>query len=367
MEAALLVRGGWSVRQADDLEGSYEELPPTLSAFVDRDRRWCQGNLQHLRIALATGLDRRSRMHLLLGALGYLSAPLWALFLVLANLSAWISPVFSSDVLLPFLLATLTLPMIPRLLGLLDLCLDRTRRQAHGGVLAVVLSACAEVLLGALAAPVFMVLHTAIVVQILAGKSTGWGAQAREAAGESVARREGQLRLGTAALGALILVGSAWLGTHALLWLLPVAVPLLLAPLLAALLSSEAVGAWAARLGLFVIPVETRGDPLVDHATELRAQLRGDAAGSFRDLVLDPALNATHLARLQALPRTGGEDEARVARSLERALRGGPTGIDEAERTLLSQHPQTMRVLHREAWKRWPVEAWRLVPSPEKS
>jgi len=367
VEAALLVRGGWSVRQADDLEGSYEELPPTLSAFVDRDRRWCQGNLQHLRIAFATGLDRRSRMHLLLGAFGYLSAPLWALFLVLANLSAWVAPVFSSEVLLPFLIATLTLPMIPRVLGLLDLWLDRERRQGHGGTFRIVISTCAEVLLGALAAPVFMVLHTAIVVGILAGRSTSWGAQARDADGESVARREAQLRLGTAALGGFILIGSAWLGTHTLLWLLPVAVPLLLAPLLAALLSSEPLGAWAARMGLFLIPVETRGDPLIDHATELRAQLRSDAAGSFRDLVLDPALNATHLARLNALPRVEVTDESSVEKSLERALRGGPTGIDEAERTLLSQHPQTMRILHREAWKRWPVEGWRLVAPADGS
>jgi membrane glycosyltransferase len=49
VEAALLARSGWKVRLADDLGGSYEEIPPTLIDYAKRDRRWCQGNLQHAR------------------------------------------------------------------------------------------------------------------------------------------------------------------------------------------------------------------------------------------------------------------------------------------------------------------------------
>jgi hypothetical protein len=47
VEAALLRRAGWEVWLAYDLEGSYEEIPPTLIDYAKRDRRWCQGNLQH--------------------------------------------------------------------------------------------------------------------------------------------------------------------------------------------------------------------------------------------------------------------------------------------------------------------------------
>ena len=48
VEAALMRNAGWEVWFAYDLEGSYEGLPPNLTEYVKRDRRWCQGNLQHV-------------------------------------------------------------------------------------------------------------------------------------------------------------------------------------------------------------------------------------------------------------------------------------------------------------------------------
>ncbi|MGH9809022.1 MAG: glucans biosynthesis glucosyltransferase MdoH, partial [Terriglobia bacterium] len=48
VEAALLRRAGWDLWLATDIGGSYEASPPTLVEFLKRDRRWCQGNLQHV-------------------------------------------------------------------------------------------------------------------------------------------------------------------------------------------------------------------------------------------------------------------------------------------------------------------------------
>src|SRR5260370_7290452 len=56
VEAALMGRAGWSLWLAYDLGGSYEETPSTLLEEVKRDRRWCQGNLQHLRRLFTQGL-----------------------------------------------------------------------------------------------------------------------------------------------------------------------------------------------------------------------------------------------------------------------------------------------------------------------
>jgi hypothetical protein len=56
VEAAFLRRAGWEVWMTTDLGGSFEEPPPTLLDHLIRDRRWCQGNLQHLRIVFAQGL-----------------------------------------------------------------------------------------------------------------------------------------------------------------------------------------------------------------------------------------------------------------------------------------------------------------------
>jgi membrane glycosyltransferase len=67
---------------APTLRGSYEESPPTLSDFAARDRRWCQGNLQHLALLPTRGFHWVSRLHLLTGIGSYLTAPLWLIFLV---------------------------------------------------------------------------------------------------------------------------------------------------------------------------------------------------------------------------------------------------------------------------------------------
>ena len=47
VEAALMLRENWEVWFAYDLEGSYEEAPQGMIENAQRDRRWCQGNLQH--------------------------------------------------------------------------------------------------------------------------------------------------------------------------------------------------------------------------------------------------------------------------------------------------------------------------------
>ena len=50
VEAALLRRAGYAVIMIPALEGSYEECPPTLIDLAVRDRRWAQGNLQHMKV-----------------------------------------------------------------------------------------------------------------------------------------------------------------------------------------------------------------------------------------------------------------------------------------------------------------------------
>src|SRR5690606_16217355 len=89
VEAALMRRAGWTVWLVPELGGSYEECPPTVIDFAKRDRRWCQGNLQHLRVLVAGGLRPVSRLHLLMGVMSYVSSPLWLAMLVIGLLAAW--------------------------------------------------------------------------------------------------------------------------------------------------------------------------------------------------------------------------------------------------------------------------------------
>ncbi len=78
VEAALIRRAGWAVYMLPTLGGSYEESPPSLIDLAARDRRWCQGNLQHIARAAEPAVSRfASRLHLINGIMGYLASPLW--------------------------------------------------------------------------------------------------------------------------------------------------------------------------------------------------------------------------------------------------------------------------------------------------
>jgi membrane glycosyltransferase len=82
VEAALLRRAGWAVRMAPGLGGSWEDSPPSLLDVAARDRRWAQGNLQHLKVLPTRGLVWPSRVHFLTGVMSYLASPLWLALIV---------------------------------------------------------------------------------------------------------------------------------------------------------------------------------------------------------------------------------------------------------------------------------------------
>ena len=81
-------RAGWTLWLAYDLGGSYEEVPSTLLEEMKRDRRWCQGNLQHLRLLFTEGLFGAHRALFVNGVLSYVSALLWFAFLALSTAEA---------------------------------------------------------------------------------------------------------------------------------------------------------------------------------------------------------------------------------------------------------------------------------------
>src|SRR5260370_15735751 len=97
VEAALMRRAGWAIYMAPSLGGSFEEVPPSILDFAARDRRWCQGNLQHIAVLPARGLHWVSPLHLMTGIGSYPSAPVWRLFIFLAPLNSIQDPVVLRD------------------------------------------------------------------------------------------------------------------------------------------------------------------------------------------------------------------------------------------------------------------------------
>jgi membrane glycosyltransferase len=126
------------------------------------------------------------------------------------------------------------------------------------------------------------------------------------------------------------------------------------------LVSSARVGRSLARTGVLAVPSETQPDELLHRASDLQAMTTADEAARFRDLVLDPLLMAAQLAKL-ATPAPSNLVSTELLRLQKRALRVGPAALSPEEREALATDPASLLLLHREAWRCWPVESWQLA------
>lgn len=189
VEAILMRRAGYSVRMAPSMPGSYEECPPTLLEFMDRDRRWCQGNIQNLRFINAPGLHWIQRAQLVLNCMLYIAAPLFVGYLILriaggiGNWHAdmnWTDPGFFINVITaPLMMVTLLLG--PKIFGCAYILSHKDLRERFGGAAALIGGALTEILIAALVGPAVMVSQTAAVLGILFGRDLGWTTQRRDA------------------------------------------------------------------------------------------------------------------------------------------------------------------------------------------
>lgn len=360
VEAALMRRGGWEVHLLPDLEGSWEELPPNVIDYAIRDRRWCQGNLQHIKVLPGTGLRPLSRLHLFMGVMSYLSSPFW-LLLLLASTAAAIEagmrgvdffpeeaalfpawPLDRRDEMLTLLLFTLGMLILPRLVSALIVILRNAR--PYGGRAALLVSMPLELLFGVLLAPVMMLLHSRFVIEILAGRAVGWEAQAR---GERIVtwREALALHRGHLAVG-ILWTGIAMFAAEGFLpWLLPVLAGLLLAPAFTHLTSRSDLGRQLGPVPLFLTPEE------IDPPRELRlleeecarsaahrAEADGETTDGLRRLIEDPVASALHAALLPDAapdPRT----EAEIAILYEKLARLGADSLSRREKILLLSWP----------------------------
>ena len=297
VEAAFLARAGYAVWLLPDAEGSYEELPGDVIAFATRDRRWCQGNLQHLRLIGLRGLTLLSRLHLSMGALAYLSSLLWLGFLVLslADLGytrlvghAYFPEGYSlfpnwpedrTEETLSLFAVTMAMLATPRLLALALTLIDRPMRRAFGGGVRVVISTILEIAFSALLAPIMMVHHAFFSVAVLVGSAVGWKAQRRSARAltwTDAARPH----VAATVIGILTGFGVLLLAPDYIWWLLPVVIGLVLSIPFVWVTARPDVGLAARRHGLFLIPEEVAPPDVLSHTVDLAA--RNDSRPSPR-------------------------------------------------------------------------------------
>lgn len=320
VEAALMRRAGWKVRMDPDLGGSWEGAPPSLIDLAARDRRWAQGNLQHVKVIGAAGLAWPSRVHFGIGIGAYLMSPLWlallatGLVLTVQTLNIqpryfsdsyqlfpdW--PVFDAARMFALLMAALALLLLPKLIGLARALLSGGTARAFGGRARLVAGFVAEVLLSALYAPVLMVMQVAQIAEVLAGRDSGWSAQSRDG-GPTPWRIVLARHWHHCLIGLVIGATLALLAPGQLVWLAPVLAGLALAPVASRLSGSVTAGAALARAGLLVTPEERAEPAVLARARRLRAAYGDDLEGlDLAALAREPGRVARHLAALD-----GGE------------------------------------------------------------
>ena len=243
VEAALLRRAGWGVRMMPEAEDSFEDTPETLIGYLRRDRRWCQGNLQHVRLLAVPGLHPLSRFHLLQGAMAYLASVWWLALLVLWALpgqGSGLPDIFADNPLLPTWpsLPPLTQAAIAGLVGLMLVAPKLIGIASHlrrkglplKRVPRFVGLVLAEVILSALLAPMLMVHQVRAVLRSVCGQDGGWMPHVAGQSDLGTLLRFHSIETGLgAALLALALAGQLSL------WLLPVVISLCLTVPLAAL------------------------------------------------------------------------------------------------------------------------------------
>ncbi|KTT69183.1 glucans biosynthesis glucosyltransferase MdoH [Sphingomonas endophytica] len=251
VEAALLRRRGWRVHMVMT-EETFEEYPPTLIDAAVRDRRWAQGNLQHLGLLGASGFHWVNRLQLLLGAAGYLASPLWLLLIVVSVAQAvrGEAGLMSGDPSGIVLGTTLALLFGPKLLGVIHALADARRRRSLGGGWGILRSILIDVPLSTLAAPAIAVTQTIDLIGITRQRKAEWQPQNRR--GDSLAMAAILPRYRWHMVLGIVLLALSPLMPTAALWLSPVTAGLLLSPLIVQWTASERWGRRLAKRGIFV-------------------------------------------------------------------------------------------------------------------
>ena len=381
VEAALMRKAGWAVWLAHDLDGSYEECPPTLIDSAKRDRRWCQGNMQHTWLLTARGFRPASRFHLFMGVLGYVSSPLWMLFLALGLVNAWneaqldkvgifrmpdTTSLFGYHIKIPEALTlfvfTMVLLFTPKIVSATAVLGNPDEVKKYGGRVKLILSTLLELFISTLLAPINMVFNSRFVVYTLLGQGVSWATQNRQANEDGTDWREAIITHGSqVVLGILWGIGAYLVLPSYFWWLSPVMAGLVCSIPLSILLSKAVVGRAARDAGIFLTPEESAPPRELTELSENMSEcyrhlppfepLRADYG--LMQAVLDPYINAMHIALLRQR-KPSVESREWFMQLRQRLLRDGPKDFTLKEKMAILLDAESLIWLHRELWSHPP-------------
>lgn len=370
VEAALMVAEGWEVWLAWDIEGTYEEAPPTLVDHLIRDRRWCQGNLQHLWLIFARKLPFSVRMHLFMGIMAYLGSPLWFLFLLLGTWVAWdrskselsrlpfesyvdrwfgLNGIEQSVVLTSFIFALL---FLPKILSMLRAIFVPNIRKSFGGSIRIMTGVTLESIISILLAPGIMAAHTLMVISILLGRAVGWGNQNRETDGTSWSDAI-RFHLFPTILGIVWTAVALNIDLTFTAWISPILLGLMMSAPVSVWTSRARYGIKLAKHGILNIPEENEAPHVMALAQEAKGATDPalDASPEERHgiiaAVVDPYVNGVHVSLLENVELRQNEEAL-----AEKCLTQGPAELSKSELSELLYLGPAMLLMHRAVWLR---------------
>ena len=383
IEAGLMGRAGWEVWLAHDLTGSYEESPPTLLDELKRDRRWCQGNLQHLRLLFGDGIRFGHRAIMAMGIMAYASAFIWAIFLVLCTaevaVETLIPPVYFSakpslfplwphwrpELVIALVSTTAVLLFAPKFMSFALIVKNRAAA-FYGGALRLLISIVLEIALSTLLAPLRMWYHSKFVLLTLLGRQIKWGAQHRD--GNETGWPEALRQHGVStAVGLAWMGGLFWLNSALAWWVLPVTIPMVFSIPLSVYASRASLGLALRKRGLLLTAEEHASTEVLER---LKAALASNSAGQgeydgFIRAASDPFANAVHCAFLRGKSPKSPIARERNGGLRQRAIAEGPGSLSRSDRKHLLRDAENMAALNagvRHIRSRALAREWGLVP-----
>ncbi|MEM1222429.1 MAG: glucans biosynthesis glucosyltransferase MdoH [Verrucomicrobiota bacterium] len=375
VDAALMKKAGYEVWLAYDLPGTYEELPPTFLDFAQRDRRWCQGNLQHAWIAFLGKIPFINRVHMLNGIYAYISGPLWLVFLSISTLAAYswefsnLTPIIRVPLLpySPQSLAehglvifglTITMILLPKLLTICRLFTNTKFRRAFGNPFNASLSIIIEIFIFTLFAPTMMLFHSAFVFSILTGGKVGWAAQNRSSHTHTSWHAAALAHTGQTVVGILWAVLAWKINPMLFSWMIPVLAGWIFSIPISVFTSHVEPAEWLRRHGLLLTPEEInppdiiRSLEIIEEEVQVKPQpikvLRNDYG--LIQALLDPYTNALHLEFLPRRENQSVESKERLSDLSQKLLKEGAPGLTGPEKQRLLNDHYTVHSLHRHLW-----------------
>lgn len=258
LEAAMMRKAGYEVRVLAEEDGSFEMNPPNLIEFIKRESRWCQGNMQYLKVLGMPGLQLTSRLQLVLAILMYVNAPAWILFITVGATMAIATTQFGA---IPLALGlgqfaiVMAFNLMPKIMGVAQSLSCNRSSRSYGGRLRIAAGAVVEFAFSMLIAPCVAVAVSLCCLGLLFGSRIRWPAQRRQSAYLGFVEASRTLwpqTLYGLTLTAILAVFAPW----ALIFGVLIVGPLTFAIPLASLSTLTGVGRWTKTAGLFNVPEE---------------------------------------------------------------------------------------------------------------